>query len=88
VAASRDAVRRGIRNGKPRGRRRLNLFRELENAVKDTYRRWSNKTARNYPRRKNEIKPLSSEKFVVSFLKRQAARFPMVAKTARTVHAS
>lgn len=56
-AKSRDAVRRGIRNTKPRGRKRPNLPRELAAAVKDTYQRNSSKDARNYPRKKTQKPP-------------------------------
>ena len=57
VAKSRDAVRRGIRNAKPRGRKRPALRRELAVAVKDTYQRPGCKAARNYPRKKTEKPP-------------------------------
>lgn len=57
VARSRDAVRRALRNAKPRTRTRPHLRRELAAAVKDPYRRTRPKTARNYPRKKTEKPP-------------------------------
>ena len=57
VAKSRDAVRRAIRNAKPRRRQRAHLLRELAAAVKDTYQRTRSKEARNYPRKKKQKPP-------------------------------
>jgi len=57
AAKSRDAVRRGLRNTRPRNRRRPNLFQELQHAVNDTHHRTSRKTAHNAPRKKHQTPP-------------------------------
>jgi len=57
VAKSRDAVRRAIRNAKPRHSKRAHLLSELSAAVKDTYQRTRSKEARNYPRKKKQKPP-------------------------------
>jgi hypothetical protein len=59
VARSRDAVRRTMRNQPPGGRRtpRATLAQILQQAVLDSYQRHTSKTARNYPRKKNEQPP-------------------------------
>jgi Transposase DDE domain len=57
VAASRDLVRLAMRNEKLHRRRMEPLKKMLAAAVKDNYRRTSDKTARNYPRKKKEKPP-------------------------------
>lgn len=57
VAESRDLVREALRNERPRRRGRVPLRKLLAQAVKDHYHRKSDKTARNYPRKKKEKPP-------------------------------
>jgi hypothetical protein len=57
VAESRDLVRQALRNERPRRRPRQPLVRLFAVAVKDSYTRTSDKTARNYPRKKKEKPP-------------------------------
>lgn len=57
VAASRDLVRQAMRNERPRRRPTQALTAMLAAAVKDNYRRRSDKAARNYPRKKKEKPP-------------------------------
>lgn len=57
VAESRDLVRQAMRNERPRRRRRQPLGDLLAAALKDGYQRTSDKTARNYPRKKKEKPP-------------------------------
>jgi hypothetical protein len=57
VAASRDLVRQALRNERPRRGRRNPLCQRLAGALLDNYQRTSDKTARNYPRKKREKPP-------------------------------
>jgi hypothetical protein len=57
VAASRDSVRQALRNEPPRRRAGQMLHHLLALAVTDDYQRRSEKTARNYPRKKTEKPP-------------------------------
>jgi Transposase DDE domain len=57
VAGSRDLVRQALRNERPRGRAQEALRKLLAQALKDNYQRTSDKTARNYPRKKKEKPP-------------------------------
>jgi hypothetical protein len=57
VATSRDLVRQAMRNEKSHRRKTEPLKTMLAVAVKDSYRRTSDKTARNYPRKKKEKPP-------------------------------
>lgn len=57
VARSRDLVRQALRNERPRRGPRRPLRVSLAQAVIDTYRRRGDKTARNYPRKKQERPP-------------------------------
>lgn len=56
VAASRDVVRRAVRNHH-HGRSRRRLKDDLAHAIKDGYRRTRPRTARDFPRQKNEPAP-------------------------------
>ena len=57
VAASRDLVRQALRNERPRRGTRRPLGERLAGALLDAYQRTSDKTARNYPRKKREKPP-------------------------------
>lgn len=58
VAAARNAVRRAMRSPAPSSRRsRWSLSTALASSVKDGYVRRSSKTARNYPRKKQQTPP-------------------------------
>lgn len=57
VAASRDLVRQALRNEPPRRRAGHMLHDLLALAVTDDYQRHSDKTTRNYPRKKTEKPP-------------------------------
>jgi Transposase DDE domain len=57
VAQSRDLVRQALRSERPRRRRTLSFGQRLAQAIKDTYHRRNDKTARNYPRKKKEKPP-------------------------------
>lgn len=57
VAASRDLVRQALRNERPRRAPRQPLGDSLAEALLDEYQRTSDKTARNYPRKKREKPP-------------------------------
>lgn len=57
AAKARDAVRRALRDARPRRGRRPRLDRELTEAVIDGHRRLGSKRARNYPRKKREKPP-------------------------------
>jgi hypothetical protein len=57
VAASRELVRQALRNEHPRRQPRQRLGDLLAAALKDNYQRLSDKTARNYPRKKKEKPP-------------------------------
>jgi hypothetical protein len=54
VAESRDLVRQALRNERPRRRPRQSLRDLLALALTDRYERTSAKTARNYPRKRQE----------------------------------
>lgn len=57
VAGSRDLVRQALRDEPPRRQPRRSLSAALADAVLDHYDRSSDKTARNYPRKKKEKPP-------------------------------
>jgi DDE family transposase len=57
VAHSRDIVRQALRNERPRRHPRRPLVDLLGAALLDNYQRSSDKTARNYPRKKKEKPP-------------------------------
>lgn len=57
VAQSRDFVRQALRNETPRRHPRQRLADLLATALLDQYQRTSDKTARNYPRKKKEKPP-------------------------------
>lgn len=62
VAGSRELVRQAMRNERPRRRARQPLVAHLAASLQDGYPRSSDKTARNYPRKKKE-KPPGPPKF-------------------------
>lgn len=57
VARSRDLVRQALRNERPRRSPRRPLRESLSQALIDDYPRHGDKTARNYPRKKQEKPP-------------------------------
>lgn len=57
VAQARDFVRQALRNERPRRHPRRPLAELLATALLDDYQRTSDKTARNYPRKKKEKPP-------------------------------
>jgi hypothetical protein len=57
VSKARDIVRQALRNERPRRGARRPLSERLAQALKDRYQRTSDKTARNYPRKKKEKPP-------------------------------
>jgi hypothetical protein len=57
VARSRDLVRQALRNERPRRGPRRPLRESLAEALIDNYQRRGDKTARNYPRKKQEKPP-------------------------------
>ena len=57
VAMSRDIVRHALRDERPRRSARQPFGELLAHALADSYRRTSDKTARNYPRKKQEKPP-------------------------------
>jgi hypothetical protein len=82
VAKSRDLVRQAMRNDRPRRRSkstrpRASLCDRLAQALKDGYQRRGSKSARNYPRQKNDTPPGPPEiKTAAKAEVKRAARLP------------